>query len=356
MESTPPKMEPGPSKVIETIIGLLIPPACREHVLGDLAERYRSGPEYVWDALRAVPLIIASRIRRTAAPSLLLAQACAIYVAFLAAATRFADLSFLTENSGLMRLAIPTAAAVIALVLRDAYALPGPRRKESPAWDALMAVAFAFLLQALLRLVDPEMALPFRIMIAGGGLSLLLVSALRLAFDPVRHTIDDMETAGGPPKPSDDISRRSQELQRNTRRKNAVFLVGALFVTAMGCRAVADRAVIDRASGALMLVSAAYVMYRLFRKRLPRGQSLEAYKAQLQQQRDALHNISSWYGGPMLLALLAFALRFPLERSDPVIWMNIAPFTALAILWSFFLAIQGKRAARQIQEELDSLK
>ncbi len=347
MESTPPKMEPGPPKVIEAIVGFFIPPACREHVLGDLAERYKSPPEYVWDALKVVPLVIASRIRRTANARLLLAQACALYVAFLAAAARFIDLAFVTESSGLMRLAIPTAAALAALILRDAYASPTHVRRSGPAWDALIAVAIAFLSQVLLRIAAPEMALPLRVTIVGGGLSLLLISAIRLAFEPVRHTFDDMETAGGPPNPSDDISRRSQELQRNTRRKNAVFVLGASLVAAMGCRAVADPATIDRASGALMLLSAAYVMFRVFRKRVPRGQSLEAYKAQLQQQRDALQNVWSWYGGPMLLALLAFALRFPV--------MNVVPFTTLAILWSFLLTIQGKRAARELQQELDSL-
>ena len=105
-----------------------------------------------------------------------------------------------------------------------------------------------------------------------------------------------------------------------------------------------------------MLVAAVYMIYRLSRKRLPRGQSLEVYRAQLRQQRDALQNVWSWYGGPMLLALLAFALRFPLERANLLTWINIVPFTTLSVLWAFFLTIQGKRVARQLQEELDSLK
>ena len=58
-----------PPKGIEPAIGLLIPPACREEVLGDLYQRYVGLPQYIFDAMRAVPLVILSRVRRTTDPA-----------------------------------------------------------------------------------------------------------------------------------------------------------------------------------------------------------------------------------------------------------------------------------------------
>ena len=77
-------MNPGPSKAAEAIVAVFLPPACREEVLGDLHERYRSPRQYGLEALRTVPLVILSRIRRTADPQVILMQAFALYVSFWA--------------------------------------------------------------------------------------------------------------------------------------------------------------------------------------------------------------------------------------------------------------------------------
>lgn len=68
-------MYSGPSKAAEAIAALFVPPACREEVLGDLRERCSSPRQYAVDALRTIPLVIISRIRRTADPQVLLIQA-----------------------------------------------------------------------------------------------------------------------------------------------------------------------------------------------------------------------------------------------------------------------------------------
>src|SRR5579862_5814626 len=60
-----PEMEPGPSKVIEAIVSLLLPPACREEVLGDMRERNESTGGFLREAISTVPCVIYSRVRRT---------------------------------------------------------------------------------------------------------------------------------------------------------------------------------------------------------------------------------------------------------------------------------------------------
>src|ERR1041384_7011861 len=61
-------METRPPALIEKLVRALIPPASREHVVGDLNERYVSPRQYLLDALRALPYLIASRLRRTTHP------------------------------------------------------------------------------------------------------------------------------------------------------------------------------------------------------------------------------------------------------------------------------------------------
>jgi hypothetical protein len=58
-------MHSGPSKTAEAIVAIFVPAVCREEVLGDLHERYRSPGQYALDAVRTVPLVIYSRILRT---------------------------------------------------------------------------------------------------------------------------------------------------------------------------------------------------------------------------------------------------------------------------------------------------
>jgi hypothetical protein len=68
-------MEARPPALIETIVGSLIPPACREYVLGDLCERYTSPAGYMIEAIRTIPLVIAGRVRRTCDALLVLGEA-----------------------------------------------------------------------------------------------------------------------------------------------------------------------------------------------------------------------------------------------------------------------------------------
>ena len=60
-----PNMTSRPPAVIESAVGVFVPPLAREHLLGDLAERYTSPGRYLHDALSTVPAVVVSQIRRT---------------------------------------------------------------------------------------------------------------------------------------------------------------------------------------------------------------------------------------------------------------------------------------------------
>jgi hypothetical protein len=175
-------MKTAPSKTAETILGLLIPPACREQVLGDLHERYTGPVRYFGDALSAVPCVVVSRIRRTTDPQVLLMEAFALYLSFVGVAWISGQSAFLYEPWGLLRLAIPTAVVLLALVLADAYADPAKRSPVKPMVQTAFCIGLAFLSQVTFWATNPDLAVPARIMLYGAGISLVLVSALRVFF------------------------------------------------------------------------------------------------------------------------------------------------------------------------------
>ena len=117
-------------------------------------------------------------------------EAFVTYLSFYGAAWWLGPISFLFQEWGLLRLAIPTAVALLTLVLADAYADPKKRSLVKPMLQAAAGVGFAFLSQVTFWATGGNFAVPVNIMLYGGGGSLILVSALRMLFapgEPRRH-------------------------------------------------------------------------------------------------------------------------------------------------------------------------
>ena len=90
------------------------------------------------------------------------------------AASIFGWIPFLLEQWAFVRLAVPAVVALLVLVLVDAYATPGKRSPLGPVRDA----AFGLMVAGLTGSV------PLPVMLMGGGMSVLLVSGLRMLFPP----------------------------------------------------------------------------------------------------------------------------------------------------------------------------
>ena len=159
-------------KRLEAIAGFLTPPACRESVLGDLRERYVSNSQYVAEAAVTIPAVVWSRILRTTDPQVLLMEGFALYACFLLPAWTAG--TFLLEQWAFVRLAVPAVVALLVLVLVDAYATPGKRSPLGPVRDAVFGLMVAGLTGSV----------PLPVMLMGGGMSVLLVSGLRMLFPP----------------------------------------------------------------------------------------------------------------------------------------------------------------------------
>ena len=167
----------------EAIAAILIPPACREEVLGDLYERNATPQQYFCDALRTVPLVIAGRIRRTSDLRLLAMYAIVLYFSFYAAAW-FEVQSLLYERWGLWRLAIPWAFGLLALVLEEAYAKPGEASVVRLLRGPIAALSAAFLSQAALWASGSHLTLPLAIVLRGSASGLVWILVIRSSFQP----------------------------------------------------------------------------------------------------------------------------------------------------------------------------
>jgi hypothetical protein len=179
-----------PPRGLEAIVGFLTPPACREVLLGDLQERYRSPLHYISDAWYAIPCVVYSRVRRTADPGILLMDAMLLYVSFIAAAWQL-DRQLLFERLGLLRLAIPVVVALMVVMLGDAYARPmertGKRSSLRPLMQATLAVGIACLAQTAFSAAGFAFALPWWIMISGGAFGVVALSMVGMLFPPNDH-------------------------------------------------------------------------------------------------------------------------------------------------------------------------
>lgn len=168
----------------EAVAAILIPPACREEVLGDLHERNATAWRFTLDAVRTVPLVIASRIRRMSEPGLLAMYAIGLFLSFFVAAW-FDMRPLVYERWGFSRLAIPCGVELLALLLEDAYARPGHasamRLLRGPK---MLAFAAAFFSQAALWATGSTLTLPFAIVLRGGAAGLALTLTIRSVFQP----------------------------------------------------------------------------------------------------------------------------------------------------------------------------
>ena len=168
-------MRDGPSKIIEAVVGLLVPPASREHVLGDLRERYAGTRSYLSDALSAVPGAIAGRLLRTTGWQLVALRAGALYLSFLVAAWAAFGAAWLRQHGEYLRLLLPAGLATLVLVVGELYA-------EARS-AALLATAFAVGCGVVVA-AECNGVLPAPILCSGGVLAAILISTLRVWFPP----------------------------------------------------------------------------------------------------------------------------------------------------------------------------
>jgi hypothetical protein len=198
-------MNSVPPKALEALVAIFVPPACREEVLGDLYERYRSPLQYGFEAALTIPLVIVSRVRRTADPQMLLIQASALYASFLGAAWLNGG-GLVRDEWWSLRLASPAGMALLGVVLEDVYSRPGWRTRWQLVRGPLVGVGLAIASQGMLWMGNPGLAVPRWPFLFGCAAGLLLSSAVRMILPPSPGKLQEagasairMNTPGGSP-------------------------------------------------------------------------------------------------------------------------------------------------------------
>jgi hypothetical protein len=360
-------METGPPKLIEALIERLVPPASRESVMGDWAERYKSPAQYVFSALSALPFIVASRILRTFRLAAFFSEAAVLYFAFAGAS--------LAGSGGLnnppLPLAIMIGIALFVLVVRDAYTNP----EEQPARRALRDVGFsigiAICSEGLLRdLQTLNLALPPWVVLAGSAVSMPMLYMVRRFFEASHEST--AAPASGP------VSSLNEH--RKAWRMNLAWVIAAVIVI------FTDPKISGPSAGSALTGLVAMIVLGISlweHKNGLRGPAQEqsalsisgdAYRNQLARKRDGLRiwaggglfSLSRGTGATIILVLIAsqfipFLFRWitgrPLPPNVNSTHVSLS-LIASAILTAFWVFVRSRslRAAQTIQDELDRLE
>jgi len=354
MEPEPSKLEVRPPALVDAVIRMLIPPACREHVLGDLWEQYTSPRQYVVDALRTLPFVIWSQIRRTLDPLRLAMQVLPAFVFFGGLVGRpGAD-----GGPVWFRAAVPAIALAVAMVVRDAYCWPKYPSSRQAALDAGLAVASAFASQGAFAMAWPELTLPPREALMGGFGTFLAVFSLRAAAPPKTGFRSLLSATGS--LSVDNVFRDAQEFERRIRQRNRrEILAGVLVILGFGVGLWRGPNLVARVGCALVMAGALFIIYRLRTRAVAspipldtHAHALAAYRRELEVQRDLLRTVTSWYLLPLLPGVAVLTLGQALALAQP------AP--PLLVLVSFLLfgvltRQLNQRGARKLQDKIDEL-
>jgi hypothetical protein len=341
------QMETRPTALAETVVRALVPPASREHVLGDLQERFTSTRQYVLDALAALPFIVGSRIRRTTHPIGFL-----FTVAFLWFAIFYgpSQKSWLTAS-------IPSVAGALAFVFRDAYRTLQPRYVREAAFDAATFALAVALSQALVALLAPGLILSMPALTVGLPLGSVVLFLVRVQMP------GGVVPARIPREMSvDELRARVRAYEASVRRGVYAELVAAFMVMA-GFTAFALMVPTwpQKIGCALAALGGAFVAWFMERRArvVPIPSHLDfahlaaAYRSDIERRARLLRGSLWWYILPILLgpAALAFGPMIARRTFSPgaaAAFAGMVGFCAVIRALHRLVARKSDELARQI--------
>lgn len=341
-------METRPPAVIERIVRVLVPPVAREHVMGDLSERYVSPSQYLADAFRTVPFVIASRVRRTSHP---------VALAFMAMFFWFGAFHGPMQSSWVVA-TLPTLAGLIAIILRAAYRVPGFVRWSEAALDVAVFAAAVAACEGAVALIDPGLLLNKSALLAGFPFSCALMFFMRLQMPGG----EPLTPAAARSISLEALTSEVRTLERAGRRAVRIE-IGACVVVAIlfGVMAVIASDTLQKVGHALITLGAVFVGVFLFRlarrgRPMPEGldfaQSIEHYRARLQLSRNLSRTYALWYVLPLALGPVVMSVGQVLRGDKPSRAMGALLFiVAFAGLLVWLHALM----ARGLQKRLEQL-
>ena len=344
----------NPPKWLEFLVSRLVPPACREHVLGDLSEQYRSPLQYATEAFRILPFVIAGQIRRTSDSLWLLMCVIPAFVFFggLRSGPGVVD-----SGTWLSALA-PTIGVAIAVILRSAYrSLHGGPSRQAVV-DAAVAVSCALLSQIALATVHPQWVLAPLGVLGGSVGTFVTVFVLRSVSSgsdlrPALTTHDLISVEGF----AHDVRQFERRIHQRNRRE---VLAGLLVVVGFGVFLWRGPDLVSRIGCALAMAGALFIIYRIRTRGVPHpvpigvplSAAMAVYRRELERQRDLLHTVTWWGLLPLLPGMVVLMLAQAVARAQPAPALRAFGFF---LLFGALTRQLNQRGARRLQQKIERL-
>jgi hypothetical protein len=338
------------STLIERWVRRLTPPACREEVLGDLAERCGSPHEYLREALRTLPLVIASRLRRSTKPLYLLMMGMFFWWAIF----------YGNYQAHWQAATIPTVLILAVLALRDAWrAQTLQRLARTVAIDTALVAAAVLLSQAMLWFAAPALVLNRAALIIGLPLGLVILYFLRLQsptgiwLAPGFARQLSLGQIRGEIAAREGVYRRAVAIEMG-----ACVVVVAVFAAFL---LWAPAPTIGRIGFGLTVLGALFVgafLWRYGRVRpipadLDFGATVQRYRNQLEQHRRLCRSYLWWYIVPLAIGINVTMVGFRLQRAGGARGAAVDVVVVSAIL-ALPTLLQGVVAAKT-QKRIEQL-
>jgi hypothetical protein len=336
-----------PSRRLESVLSALLPPAWREHVLGDLSECAETRGQYIGVFLAILPKVVLSATRRTLRWGTgvgLMAALSAVALAIAALVTRGPVL----PEMEWLRWVAPWTVWVTGCALAAAYGAAGTRFWSGPGvlMSLLLAIATAALSGAHAR----------------GTAAALVVATMAhmaLTLPKLLPDIRSAVRAATPPLTMDTIHERARHFQRMIWWRNARESVVGFALLGVNANTLANLSFdapalwVPPALGFAGLACLLYVLHaKAGSRRVPEGDGravLRFHQAEIERQRDILRLVPYWYLLPLAPSLVAGAI---------VKWHPIAGPLSLAFMALVFYGIGwlNRAGAKWLDRQLEQAR
>ena len=344
-----PTLETRPPVLIDAVVRALIPPVCREHVIGDLWERYRSPWQFVLDAAGTIPFVIASQIRRTSTLAGVVIHAFVLFVSLGASSRR--PVAAIAALGG----------AMLGFVLRDAYKCGISISVRRVATDLAFGASGLIASQAIVALARPGQLLPLSsyavCAVAFGVIFLLrlqnpnLGGISRKAITRVPVTREALVT---------EVRLFERMIRRGVRIEAYTGVaVAAFFIMPV----VSSPNWALRIGWALASAYGLYVAVVVWKSETPPmpeslefGAALAHYRGELERRRRIIQTLWRWYLMPMvpgMLLIIAGATIEASKRGRPL-WPALI-FIALTAGMGVVIHLSSQGWARKLRIRIDAL-
>ena len=364
MERKAPKVEARPPALIDWTVRVLIPPAMREAVVGDLWERYRSPLQYFAEGMKIMPYAVVSQVRRSANFPLLATQALMLFGCLGGFVGDDDVRSTVIDAPRWEGAAIAAITALFGLVLRDAYRGTEQWTVQRGVFDIVTVAACVsisqLVLAGLVAIADlnPDWLLSWTraLLFAIAALPGLFVLRLVLGLD------EDLRTSGvgaGSGLSAEALVADYRGFEHRVRVRNRVFVAAGLVIVITGAAFLwhfVNPPPIGYVFVTGHLLVIAYIVAMGAARVMPAGIGFAAalghYRIELDRQRRLFRFMWWWFLLPLFLGIAMQAIAPSIRDGEAV---RAAFGAAAVLLLATFVAMLNRDRTRKFQAKLATL-